>query len=265
VTVETPVTDDNPIPTPDPELYPAPAAIALKNELPVFATSAEAAAGTRADVVMSPVDVVDWFNAKLPGTPALALLGNNSWGLPDLSTYTGRLAGDGSSVTDVTGIGLNSLFGNQFYDIGTGIWISTATLQAPGMNGIHGASFYDNFGTWLFSNGIQASWFSGDGSSLSNLTAFQLTSLFGYSIYDSGGGSWQVNGNLNANSFFGSFSGDGSNLSNLTAFQLTSPTGIQFTTPAREAGRSTGTFMQTPFTALSMATGRTCPASSHSS
>jgi len=281
LTVETPVTDDNPIPTPDPELYPAPAAIALKSEIPTlpdltpyalkseipvvgtaakldagvpngaatldgvgklvqgqvpdsvalkteipaFASAIEAAAGTRPDVVMSPSDVVDWFNAKLPGNAALAFLGNDSWGLPDLSTYSGMLAGDGSNVTDVTGIALNSLFGNQFYDNGTGIWISTATLQAPGMNGNHGASFYDNFGTWAFNNGIDAPFFSGDGTNLSNLTAFQLISPFGYSIYDSGEGSWQVDGILNANAFFGSFSGDGTNLSNLVALQLISPYG----------------------------------------
>ena len=202
-----------------------PDAVALKNELPEFATTEEAAAGTRADVVMSPLDVVTWFNAKLPGDAGVALLGNNSWGLPDLSGYSGAIAGDGTSISGVTAIALSSPFGLQFYDSGTGLWVSSATLQAPGINGVYGASFSDDFGTWLFANGIQAPWFSGDGTNLSNLTAFQLISPWGYSIFDSGGGEWQVNGDLNANGFYGNFNGDGSNLSNLTALQLLSPYG----------------------------------------
>jgi len=202
-----------------------PDAVALKTELPAFASTTEAAVGTRADVVMSPLDVAAWFDAKLPGNAGLALLGNDSWGLPDLSSYSGRLAGDGTSISGVSAIGLISPLGLQFYDSGAGMWVSSATLQAPGINGPYGANFSDNFGTWLFVNGIQAPWFSGDGTNLSNLTAFQLISPWGYSIYDSGCGNWQVDGNLNANSFFGCFSGDGSNLSNLTAFQLNSPYG----------------------------------------
>ena len=60
--VESPVTDDTPIPTPDPVLYPAPGAIALKTDLPVIASPADAAAaaGTRPDVVMSPLAVTEW-------------------------------------------------------------------------------------------------------------------------------------------------------------------------------------------------------------
>jgi len=225
VTVEAPLTDDNAVATPDPELYPAPAVLARKSELPKVATPDDAAAGTCADVVMSPLAVTQWFEAKLPGSPSLALLGDNTWGLPDLSSYTGSLAGDGTNVTGVAGIQLNSLSGNQFYDDGSGYWISTATLQAPGMNGIYGASFYDNSGTWSFNNGIDAPSFSGDGSSLYNLTANQLSSPYGYSIYDTGGGNWQIDGGISTGWINATFSGDGSGLSNVNASQINSPYG----------------------------------------
>lgn len=220
VTVEAPVTDESPVASPDPELYPAPAQIARRSELPKFATTEQAANGSSQVVVMSPHGVSQWFDAKLPGTASLSFLGDGSWGLPDLSFYAGSIAGDGANLTGISGIQLNSLFGNQFYDTGNGFWTSTATLQAPGMNGPYGASFYDSFGTWCFANGIQAPWFSGDGSGLSNVTAYQIYSPYGCSIYDAGWGNWQMNGTLN-----GSFSGDGSSLSNVNASQLNSPYG----------------------------------------
>jgi len=228
VTVETPLTDDIAVATPDPELYPTPAEVARKSDLPEVATPDDAAAGTRADVVMSPLAVTQWFDAKLPGTPSLALLGDNSWGLPDLSSYTGSLAGDGTNVANVSGIQLNGLSGNQFYDDGSGCWVSTATLQAPGMNGIYGASFYDNNGAWSFNNGIEAPSFSGDGSSVSNVSAIQLSGPYGYSLFDTGGGSWQIDGGINTGWINASFSGDGSGLSNITASQLSSPYGYSF-------------------------------------
>ena len=49
VTVETPLTDDSPVATPDPELYPTPAELALKSDLPhvpAFGTAALRDAGT---------------------------------------------------------------------------------------------------------------------------------------------------------------------------------------------------------------------------
>lgn len=269
--IETPLTDANPIPAPDPEVYPPPATIALKSELPelldlapyalkseipvtgtsaaldagvpngvatldadgklvesqlpgafalkteipVFATEDEAADGLRSDVVMSPLDVVKWFEARLPGDAGLAFLGNDSWGLPDLSLYTGALAGDGSNVSGVTGIGLTSQFGLQFYDNGSGHWISNGPIQVPGLMGTDGASLTDDLGVWRSSSGIDASWFSGDGAALSGVNAIQLSSPYGASLYDIGDGSWLSNAGVTAPLFAGSFTGDGSLLTGL--------------------------------------------------
>jgi hypothetical protein len=84
-----------------------PGAFALKTEIPVFATEDEAADGSRSDVVMSPLDVVKWFDAKLPGDARLAFLGNDSWGLPDLSAlHQEHWLETAANVSGVTGIGL---------------------------------------------------------------------------------------------------------------------------------------------------------------
>ena len=269
--IETPLTDANPIPAPDPEVYPPPATIALKSELPqlldlapyalkseipvtgtsaaldvgvpngvatldadgklvesqlpgafalkteipVFATEDEAADGLRSDVVMSPLDVVKWFEARLPGNAGLALLGDDSWGLPDLSAYSGALAGDGSNVSGVTGIGLGSQFGLQFYDDGSGQWISGGPIQVPSLMGTDGASLTDDVGVWRSSSGIDAPWFSGDGAALSGVNAIQLSSPYGASLYDIGDGSWLSNAGVTAPLFAGSFTGDGSLLTGL--------------------------------------------------
>ena len=203
VVIESPITDDTPIPTPDPELYPAPGAIALKSELPILANPVDAAAGTRSDVVMSPLAVSEWFNAKLPGTPGLAFLGDDSWGLPDLSSYTGRLAGDGTGLYNLSAQRVNSPWGASIYDAGFGNWQVDGILN---VSSLYGAFF-------------------GDGANLHNLTAFQLLSPFGYSFTETGGGNWHLDGNLYADSLYGTFSGDGTNLYNLTALQLISPSG----------------------------------------
>ena len=198
VIVESPVTDDNPIATPDPELYPLPDALALKTDLPVFASAFDATAGIRADVVMSPLDVTDWFNAKLPGNPGVALLGDDSWGLPDLSNYTGRLTGDGTGLYNLSAQRVNSPWGASIYDTGFGNWQLDGSLNANSFSGT----------------------FDGDGSGLYNVNAFnasQLNSPYGYSIYDLGFGNWQVNGSLYAGWIYSSFGGDGSQLQNVYA------------------------------------------------
>ncbi len=232
VTVEAPVTDDNAAASPDPELYPTPAEVARKSDLPIVATTAEAATGTRADLMMSPLGVAQWFAAKLPGVPSNALLGDGSWGLPDLSSYAGSLAGDGTNVTGVSGVQLNSPFGNQFYDDNAGSWVSSATLQAPGFSGPYGGNFCDANGSWNFNNGIVAPNFNGDGSSLSNVAAIQLSGPYGSSIYDTGGGNWQIDGGINTGWINASFNGDGTNIYNVTAYQINSPYGY----PIYDAG-----------------------------
>lgn len=225
VTVEAPVTDDNAAASPDPELYPTPAEVARKSDLPIVATPAEAAAGTRADLMMSPLAVAQWFAAKLPGTHSKTLLGDGSWGLPDLSSYAGNLAGDGTNISGVSGVQLNSLFGNQFFDNNAGSWVSSATLQAPGFSGPYGANFYDNYGTWCFNCDIVAPAFIGDGANISNVTASRLGGPTGNTIYDAGGGNWQVDGGINTGWINASFNGDGTNLYNVTASQINSPYG----------------------------------------
>jgi hypothetical protein len=205
--------------------WPSPETLALKSDLLPVAASADAVAGTRPDVVMSPRSVSQWFDAKLPGTPSNALLGDGSWGLPDLSSYAGSLAGDGTNVAGVSGIQLNSPFGNQFYDNSEGSWVSNMMLQAPGFRGPSGALIYDNYGSWNFDNTIVAPYFFGDGSSLHNVTACQINSSYGWSIYDTGWGIWQIEGGINTEWINSRFNGDGSGLYNVNASQLNSQYG----------------------------------------
>ena len=190
VTVESPVTDDNPVATPDPELYPLPAAIALKTDLPVFATSADAVAGIRPDVVMSPLDVSDWFNAKLPENSGVALLGDDSWGLPDLSNYTGSLSGDGTGLYNLSAQRVNSPWGASIYDVGFGDWQVDGSLNANWFTGA----------------------FNGDGSQLQNVYAQHADSADWASSSQSANSAYADNlgyqlfgaGNIQSNFFGGS-------------------------------------------------------------
>lgn len=184
------VSSDAPAPLSPPH-YPPPENLLLRGDLPEIAKPVDAAAGIRSDVVMSPLAVSQWFNAKLPGGPSVALLGDGSWGLPDLSHYTGSLSGNGANLSGVSGIQLSSPFGSHFADPGYGCWISDAGVQAP--------------------------YFSGEGSGLYNVIANRVSSPDGYSIFDSGIGQWRVQGDLYANWIYGSFDGDGSQLQNVFA------------------------------------------------
>lgn len=236
VTVEAPVTDESPVAAPDPELYPAPAQIARRSELPKFATQDQAVAGSAPNLMMSPLGVSQWFGAKLPGMASVSLLGDGSWGIPDLSSYAGSISGDGTNVTSVSAIQISGPYGYFIYDTGWGNWqidggINTGWINASfsgdgsglynvnasaasQLNSPYGYSLYDSgWGSWQVNGGINAGWFNGDGSGLWNVSASQMNSPYGYAIYDSGWGNWQVNGGISASWF----SGDGSGLSNINS------------------------------------------------
>ena len=256
--IEKPVLSDDASPTPDPELYPAPDEIALKTEVPKtafgasgsshsmglvpdpgseagaarflredatwnepvqFASAAEAASGNRNDLVMSPLAVAQWWTANLPGNETVALLGDGSWGLPDLSNYAGSIAGDGSNLTDVTGSQLSSPSGGPIYDTGDGAWQVNSSLMADTIFGSFNGdgsqlynvfaqyAFCDEFGDSIAYNYVQQwGYYSGlsvgsaDYAYSTDYSTYAYADNWGYPLYGAGNLPWD---------FFGSFPNPG--------------------------------------------------------
>jgi hypothetical protein len=129
--------------------------------------------------------------------------------------YTGNIGSPDQTVGDVYIQSLNN--GNGAIIDSQGAFFVAGGMVIDSGGGITGSSYSVPYygqiiDPWGNLYGRFNGNFIGDGSSLYGVNAEQIIGPYGYSIYDSGWGSWQVNGSINS-----SFIGDGGQLYNVFA------------------------------------------------